>query len=42
MKVISTTDDYFTLKLMCYQAAGSGSEEDYYYTIDLATGQRLA
>lgn len=23
-------------------AAGSGSEEDYYYTIDLATGQRLA
>ena len=31
-----------TLKLMCYQAAGSGSEEDYYYTIDLATGQRLA
>ena len=41
-EVISTTDDYFTLKLMCYQAAGSGSEEDYYYTIDLATGQRLA
>ena len=34
-EVISTTDDYFTLKLMCYQAAGSGSEEDYYYTIDL-------
>ena len=21
-EVISTTDDYFTLKLMCYQAAG--------------------
>ena len=25
-EVISTTDDYFTLKLMCYQAAGSGAE----------------
>lgn len=37
-EVISTTDDYFTLKLMCYQAAGSGAEWDYYYTIDLKTG----
>ena len=41
-EVISTTDKYFTLKLMCYQGSGSGSEEDHYYTIDLATGQRLA
>lgn len=40
-EVIATTDQYFTLKLMCYQAAGSGAEWDYYYTIDLATGQRL-
>ena len=40
-EVISTTDDYFTLKLMCYQAAGSGAEWDYYYTIDLKTGERL-
>lgn len=39
-EVISTTDDYFTLKLMCYQAAGSGAEWDYYYTIDLKTGER--
>ena len=41
-EVINTTDDYFTLKLMCYQAAGSGYEMDYYYTIDLKTGERLA
>ena len=41
-EVINTTDDYFTLKLMCYQAAGSGDEMDYYYTIDLKTGERLA
>ena len=40
-EVISTTDDYCTLKLMCYQAAGSGAEWEYYYTIDLKTGERL-
>ena len=41
-EVLSTTKDYFTLKLICYQAAGSGAETDYYYTIDLKTGKRLA
>ncbi len=41
-EVVATTDRYFTLKLMCFQAAGSGSETDYYYTIDLTTGERLA
>lgn len=40
-EVLSTTKDYFTLKLICYQAAGSGAETDYYYTIDLKTGKRL-
>ena len=40
-EVISTTQDYFTLKLICYQGAGSGSEWNYYYTIDLNTGERL-
>ncbi len=40
-EVISTTDDYFTLKLICFQAAGSGYEENYFYTIDLKTGERL-
>lgn len=40
-EVISTTQDYFTLKLICYQGAGSGAEWDYFYTIDLTTGERL-
>lgn len=40
-EVITSNEEYFTLKLMCYQAAGSGSETDYYYTIDLKTGERL-
>lgn len=41
-ETIATTDDYFTLKLICYQGAGSGAEWDYFYTIDLKTGNRLA
>lgn len=41
-EVLATTEDYFTLKLICYQGAGSGSEWDYFYTIDLNTGKRLA
>lgn len=40
-EVINTTEDYFTLKLICYQGAGSGAEWDYFYTIDLTTGERL-
>lgn len=40
-EVISTTEKYFTLKLICYQGAGSGAEWDYFYTIDLNTGERL-
>lgn len=40
-EVVTSNEEYFTLKLMCYQAAGSGSETDYYYTIDLKTGERL-
>ena len=40
-EVLSTTNDYFTLKLICYQGAGSGYEWNYYYTIDLNTGERL-
>ena len=38
---ITTTPDYFVLKLICYQGAGSGAEWDYYYTVDLKTGERL-
>lgn len=41
-EVIAATEDYFTLKLICYQGAGSGAEWDYFYTIDLKTGKRLA
>lgn len=41
-EILATSQRYFTLKLICYQAAGSGAEWDYFYTIDLATGERLA
>ena len=41
-EILNTSENYFTLKLICYQAAGSGAEWDYFYTIDLATGKRLA
>lgn len=40
-EVLATTDKYFTLKLICYQGAGSGYQWNYYYTIDLSTGERL-
>jgi len=40
-EVLNTTEDYFTLKLICYQGSGSGAEWDYFYTIDLKTGERL-
>lgn len=40
-EVINTTEDYFTLELICFQAAGSGYEEHHYYTIDLHTGERV-
>lgn len=39
--VIATTDTYFTLRLNCYQGAGSGAEWNYYYTIDLRTGEQV-
>lgn len=39
--VLATTQDYFTLKLLCYQGAGSGYQWNYYYTINLNTGERL-
>lgn len=40
-EVLATTPDYFTLKLICYQGAGSGYQWNYFYTIDLNTGERL-
>lgn len=40
-EVLATTPDYFTLKLICYQGAGSGYQWNYFYTVDLNTGERL-
>ena len=40
-EVLNETERYFTLRLMCYTASGSGAQSDYYYTIDLQTGKRL-
>ena len=40
-EVINSTSEYFTLKLICYKASASGAEWNYYYTIDLNTGERI-
>lgn len=40
-EVVTTTQDYFTLKLSCYQSEASGYEWDYFYTIDLTSGKKL-
>lgn len=40
-EILTTISDYFTLKPFCYQGAGSGNQWNYYYTIDLSTGERL-
>lgn len=40
-EILATTEDNFTLKLICYHGSGSGLEKDYFYTIDLKTGERL-
>lgn len=41
-EIVTTTPDYFTLKLICFRAVGSGYEKEYFYTVDLNTGERLA
>ncbi len=40
-EVINSTDEYFTLKVICYTASASGAEWNYYYTIDLSSGERF-
>lgn len=40
-EVISTTSEYFTLKLITYQASGSGYEQDHYFTIRIDDGKEL-
>lgn len=41
-EVIRSGDSYFTLKMICYQGAGSGVQWNYFYTIDLESGKRVA
>ncbi len=41
-ETIRSNEHYFTIKLTCFEAAASGVEWNYYYTIDLTTGERLA
>lgn len=41
-EVVHSTERYFTLKLIRYVGEASGVQSNYYYTIDLATGERLA
>ena len=41
-ETIQSNEHFFTIKLTCYEAAASGVEWNYYYTIDLTTGERLA
>ena len=40
-EVLVTTQEYFTLKLSCYQGEASGYAWNYFYTIDLISGDRL-
>ena len=38
-QVLTNTDTWFTLEILVYQGAGSGSQSYYYYHIDKSTGQ---
>lgn len=40
-EILATKEDYFTLKLICYYGAGSGYEENHFYTINLKTGEKV-
>ena len=40
-EIVETTEEYFTIKLMCFEAQASGVEWNYYYTIDLQSGERV-
>lgn len=41
-EILHTADTYFTLKLTTFQGAGSGFEQNYYYTIDINTGNEIS
>lgn len=38
---LETAENCFAMKLMCFTAAGSGYEWNYYFMIDLSTGKQL-
>lgn len=41
-EIVSSTENYFSLKLICYEGAGDGAEWDYFYTVDLNTGKQIS
>lgn len=41
-EILPASEEYFSVKLICYQGAGSGAEWDYFYTVNLKTGERMA
>lgn len=40
-QMLASTPELFTLRLVCYEGEASGYEWNYYYTIDLMSGERL-
>ena len=41
-EILNANEKYFTLKLNCFKALGGGYEWNEFYTLDRATGERLA
>lgn len=41
-EILQSTEDYFTLKLICAQTGADGYEEDYFYTLSTQTGEQLS
>ncbi len=40
-QLLPTTECYIVVKLICFTAAGSGIEWNYYYTVDLTNGKQI-
>lgn len=40
-KVICTTEEFFTIQLICLEIEASSAQQSYYYTIDLESGNHL-
>lgn len=40
-EILHTSESYFTLKLITYRGSGSGYEQNYYYTIDISSGNEV-